>query len=63
MLLGMSILFITSCKKTWTCQCTDNNNTTTYEDINNATLTDADQTCDDLEYNNGATYKNCSIIK
>jgi hypothetical protein len=63
MAVGVTILGASSCKKDWTCQCTDNLNVTTYEEINNATLTDAGQTCSDLEYNNGATYKNCSIIQ
>ncbi len=55
-------LTLSSCKKDWTCQCTDNNGATNYHDVPNATISDANRTCNDFESNSGGTYNNCSII-
>ncbi len=58
-----SVISFSSCKKTWTCQCTDNNNNTTYHEIGNSTLHDADKTCNNFEFNTGGSYNNCSLIQ
>ena len=59
----VGVLTLASCKKNWTCQCTDNNSNNTYHDIPNSTLNDANQTCNDFEYNMNGNYNNCSIIQ
>lgn len=51
-----------SCKKDWTCQCTDNNGANVYHDIPNATIGDANRTCNDFEKDGVVTYSNCSVI-
>ena len=63
MLMGfVAVLTLGSCKKSWTCQCTDNNGTNVYHDIPDATLSDANRTCNGFEYHNGTLYNNCSVI-
>lgn len=52
----------TSCKKDWTCQCTDNNGSNVYHDIPNATIGDANRTCNDFEKDGTSSYSNCSVI-
>lgn len=66
LILGLAgLMSLASCKKEWVCQCTDNNNNNTYHDVPNATLNDANRTCNEFEYNNQVlgTYNNCSIIE
>ncbi len=61
--LGLAgLLSLASCKKDWVCQCTDNNNATSYHDVPNATISDANRTCNNFESNSGGMYNNCSII-
>lgn len=57
------LLSLASCKKSWVCQCTDNNGATAYHDVPNATLNDANRTCNGYEYNNALGYNNCSIVQ
>ncbi|HWB63408.1 MAG TPA: hypothetical protein VG603_07860 [Chitinophagales bacterium] len=58
------IMMLASCKKEWTCQCTDNSGNTTYHTISNATLHDANSTCNNFEYNlGGGLYNNCSLVQ
>jgi hypothetical protein len=57
-----AILSLASCKKDWTCQCTDNAGATSYHDVPNATISDANRTCNNFENSNGGSYTNCSII-
>lgn len=50
MILGAAgLLSLSACKKDWTCQCTDNNNNNTYHEVPNATLNDANRTCNEFE--------------
>jgi len=56
------MLALTSCTKEWTCKCVDNNDNTTYHDIPDATLKDADNTCESFQYNNEISYNNCSLM-
>ncbi len=61
--LGLAaIVSLTSCTKTWNCKCTDNNNETSYHEIPDATLHDADQTCESFQYNNAFGYNNCALL-
>ena len=63
LLLGcVTVLALTSCTKTWNCKCTDNNDETTYHEIPDATLHDADQTCESFQYNNAFGYNNCALL-
>lgn len=56
------VLAITSCRKDWTCKCTDDNSNTTYHIIPDASFSDADNTCNGFEYHNSFGYNNCSIV-
>lgn len=60
---AVAMMAMAGCKKGWTCQCTDNNGSSTYHEIPNATLHDANQTCNSYEFNNGYSYNNCSVIQ
>ncbi|MFN8285723.1 MAG: hypothetical protein U0V74_03165 [Chitinophagales bacterium] len=62
-LVAITLIGFSSCKKAWTCQCTDNNGNNTYHDIANSTLHDANATCNGYEYNNNGSYNNCSLIQ
>jgi hypothetical protein len=53
---------LASCKKDWTCQCTDNNGDNVYHDVPNATIGDANRTCIDFEKDGVGSYSNCSVI-
>jgi len=59
---AVTVLSLTSCTKDWTCKCTDNNAETTYYQIPDATLNDADNTCESYQYNNAFGYNNCSLL-
>jgi hypothetical protein len=50
-LVIMIMMGFTSCKKDWTCKCTDQNGNTTNTAINNETLLNATSTCKDKDYN------------
>jgi|GEM_PF-604105 hypothetical protein len=55
-LLAFTLAFImmtgfTSCKKDWTCQCTDQSGNQTSSAINNETLLNATSTCKDKDVN------------
>jgi hypothetical protein len=50
-----------SCKKDWTCSCTDQSGNKSYHTIPNATLNDAKNTCNGYEYHAGGIYTNCSV--
>jgi hypothetical protein len=60
---AFALISLSSCKKDWTCQCTDNNGNNDYHDIPNATIGDARETCGDFEYNNALGYNNCSLVE
>ena len=57
----VTILSFTSCTKNWSCKCTNNNSETTYHDIPQATVHDADNTCESYQYNNAFGYNNCHL--
>ncbi|MGV3609732.1 MAG: hypothetical protein ACO1N0_02210 [Fluviicola sp.] len=62
---AIALLSLASCKKDYNCECTYQNtgNTTIKEDkpINNATLKDAKNTCDDYE-TSGAFTRTCTLL-
>ncbi len=59
---AIGVFSLTSCTKTWNCKCTDNNDETSYHEIPDATLHDADNTCESYQYNNAFGYNNCSLL-
>ncbi|MBS1683418.1 MAG: hypothetical protein JSS76_01600 [Bacteroidetes bacterium] len=51
-----------SCKKDWTCSCTDQSGNNTYHTVPNATISDAKKTCNGYESHvSSSIYNNCSI--
>lgn len=51
-----------SCKKDWTCSCTDQSGNNSYHTIPNATISDAKNTCNGYETHiSSSIYTNCSI--
>ena len=60
MLVMISMSF-TSCKKDWSCSCTDQSGNTTSTAINNETLLDARAKCKDMSYSVGAASESCSL--
>lgn len=56
------ILALTSCRKDWSCKCTDDNSNTTFYTVPDASFNDADNTCNNNEYHDAFGYKNCSIV-
>ena len=62
-IIGIAVLLsLTSCKKDWVCQCTDNTDSNSYHEVPNTTLYDANKTCNEYEFNNALGYNNCSLI-
>ncbi len=59
----VGLIAFSGCKKDWVCECTDQSNNKSYENIPNASLKDANRTCNNFEYSVGPAYKNCSVIK
>lgn len=61
-MLGLiAMISLGSCKKDWTCTCTDQSGNNTYHTIPSSTLHDANNTCNGFEYHAGAAYTNCSV--
>ena len=65
-ILGSALLIIllsgfTSCKKDWSCSCTDQSGNTTSTAINDQTLISARSKCKDMNYNVGAASESCSL--
>lgn len=58
----ITVLALTSCRKDWTCKCTDDNANTTFYTVADASFNDADVTCNGYEYHNVFGYNNCSIV-
>ena len=50
-----------SCKKDWSCLCTDQTGNTTSFAINNETLLNARAKCKDMNSSTGATSESCSL--
>jgi hypothetical protein len=60
----LSVLLIwgfSSCKKDWSCACTDQSGNTVSTPINNETLLNATAKCKDMNYNVGALSESCSL--
>jgi hypothetical protein len=57
----MITMGFSSCKKDWSCSCTDQSGNTTSTAINNQTLLDARSKCKDMSYSTGATSESCSL--
>jgi hypothetical protein len=57
----MILMSFSSCKKDWSCACTDQSGNTTSTAINNETLLDARAKCKDMGYNIGAASETCSL--
>ena len=65
-LLAFTLAFImmtgfTSCKKDWSCSCTDQSGNTTSTAINNQTLLDARSKCKDMSFSVGAASESCAL--
>ncbi len=54
-------LSFSSCKKDWSCACTDQSGNKTSTAINNETLLDARAKCKDMQYNVGGLSTTCSL--
>jgi hypothetical protein len=50
-----------SCKKDWSCSCTDQSGNTTSSSINNETLINARSKCKDMGFSVGAVSESCSL--
>ncbi len=50
-----------SCKKDWSCSCTDQSGNSTSTAINNETLLNARSKCKDMSYTIGAASESCSL--
>ena len=50
-----------SCKKDWSCSCTDQNGNSVSTPINNETLINARAKCKDMDSNVGAASESCSL--
>ena len=51
----------TSCKKDWSCSCTDQSGNSTSTAINNETLINARAKCKDMSFTVGAASESCSL--
>ena len=60
-MLVMVTTGLTSCKKDWSCQCTDQSGNSTSFAINNETLLNARAKCKNMDYSTGATSESCSL--
>jgi hypothetical protein len=60
LMITISMAF-TSCKKDWSCSCTDQNGNSTSTAINNETLLNARAKCKDMSFTIGAASENCSL--
>jgi hypothetical protein len=60
--LSLSLLMgFSSCKKDWSCSCTDQNGNSVSVPINNETLLDARAKCKDMDSSTGASSESCSL--
>ena len=50
-----------SCKKDWSCSCTDQNGNSTSTAINNQTLINARSKCKDMGFTVGAVSESCTL--
>jgi hypothetical protein len=57
----MLLMGFSSCKKDWSCSCTDQSGNTTSTAINNETLLDARAKCKNMDYTVGAASESCSL--
>jgi hypothetical protein len=63
----MSALFVlvisgfSSCKKDWSCSCTDQNGNSTSTAINNETLLNARAKCKNMDFNVGGASETCAL--
>jgi len=60
-LLVMITTGFTSCKKDWSCSCTDQNGNTTSIAINNETLLNARAKCKNMDYSVGVASESCAL--
>ena len=50
-----------SCKKDWSCSCTDQSGNSTSTAINNETLISARSKCKDMSFNTGPISESCGL--
>ena len=60
-MFALVITGISSCKKDWSCSCTDQSGNTTSTAINNETLLSARSKCKDMSYSVGVTSESCAL--
>ena len=57
----LMLMSFSSCKKDWSCRCTDQSGNSISTPINNETLLDARAKCKDMQYNVGGASTTCSL--
>ena len=60
-LVVMVLMSFTSCKKDWSCSCTDQNGNSVSTAINNETLLNARAKCKNMDFNVGGLSESCSL--
>ena len=60
-LLIALIMSFSSCKKDWSCSCTDQNGNSVSTPINNETLLNARAKCKNMDFNVGGASETCSL--
>jgi hypothetical protein len=60
-LIVLITMGFSSCKKDWSCNCTDQSGNSLSYPINNETLLDARAKCKNMDFNVGATSQSCSL--
>ena len=57
----LSLLSVASCRKDWSCLCTDQNGNQVSYPINNQTLISAHSKCKDMNYSVGGVSESCGL--
>jgi hypothetical protein len=60
-LVVMITMGFSSCKKDWSCSCTDQNGNSVSTPINNETLLDARAKCKNMDFNVGGASETCAL--
>jgi hypothetical protein len=61
LLAVMMLMGFSSCKKDWSCACTDQNGNTIHTAINNETFLNATAKCKNMSFNVGGASESCSL--
>jgi hypothetical protein len=60
-MFALVITSFSSCKKDWSCSCTDQNGNSVSTPINNETLLNARAKCKNMDYNVGGASETCAL--